>query len=54
MVTIRDQHDHVFRCDIYRYLPAVDHALLKDMFRRHRLLQNAGAPWPDRRWFQCA
>ena len=34
MITIHDQHDHVLRCDIYRYLPAVDHALLKDMFRR--------------------
>jgi len=30
----RDRHRHVLRCDIYRYFPAIDHALLKDLFRR--------------------
>ena len=30
----RDRHAHVLRCDIYRYFPAIDHALLKGAFRR--------------------
>jgi retron-type reverse transcriptase len=30
----RDRHAHVLRCDIYRYFPAIDHALLKIAFRR--------------------
>ncbi|MEZ5842772.1 MAG: RNA-directed DNA polymerase [Hyphomicrobiaceae bacterium] len=31
----RDRHAHVLRCDLYRYFPAIDHALLKARFRRH-------------------
>jgi retron-type reverse transcriptase len=30
----RDRHAHVLRCDIYRYFPAVDHAVLESDFRR--------------------
>ena len=30
----RDRHAHVLRCDIYRYFPAIDHAVLKTVFRR--------------------
>ncbi len=30
----RDRHAHVLRCDIYRYFPAIDHTILKSMFRR--------------------
>jgi RNA-directed DNA polymerase len=30
----RDRHAHVLRCDIYRYFPAIDHAMLKSDFRR--------------------
>ena len=30
----RDRHAHVLRCDIYRYFPAIDHAVLKAEFRR--------------------
>lgn len=30
----RDRHAHVLRCDIYRYFPAIDHAILKRDFRR--------------------
>jgi retron-type reverse transcriptase len=30
----RDRYAHVLRCDIYRYFPAIDHALLKAVFRR--------------------
>ncbi len=30
----RDRHAHVLRCDIYRYFPAIDHAILKAAFRR--------------------
>ena len=30
----RDRHDHVLRCDIFRYFPAIDHAILKAEFRR--------------------
>ncbi len=30
----RDQHDHVLRCDIFRYFPSIDHAILKAEFRR--------------------
>ncbi len=30
----RDRHAHVLRCDIYRYFPAIDHAVLKRAFRR--------------------
>ncbi len=30
----RDRHAHVLRCDIYRYFPAIDHAVLKQAFRR--------------------
>src|ERR1700677_504787 len=30
----RDRHAHVLRADIYRYFPAIDHAILKSEFRR--------------------
>ncbi len=30
----RDRYAHVLRCDIYRYFPAIDHAVLKTEFRR--------------------
>jgi len=30
----RGRHRHVLRCDIYRYFPAIDHAILKSDFRR--------------------
>ena len=30
----RDRYTHVLRCDIYRYFPTVDHAILKSDFRR--------------------
>ena len=30
----RDRHAHVLRCDVYRYFPAIDHAILKSEFRR--------------------
>jgi retron-type reverse transcriptase len=30
----RDRHAHVLRCDIYRYFPSIDHAILKAAFRR--------------------
>jgi retron-type reverse transcriptase len=30
----RDRHDFVLRCDIYRYFPAIDHAILESEFRR--------------------
>jgi retron-type reverse transcriptase len=30
----RDRHAHVLRCDIYRYFPAIDHAILKSDLRR--------------------
>ena len=30
----RDRHARVLRCDIYRYFPAIDHAILKHDFRR--------------------
>jgi retron-type reverse transcriptase len=30
----RDRHAHVLRCDIHRYFPAIDHAILKSNFRR--------------------
>ena len=30
----RDRFRHVLRCDIYRYFPAVDHAVLKRNLRR--------------------
>ena len=30
----RDRHGFVLRCDIYRYFPAIDHAILKRDFRR--------------------
>ena len=30
----RDRHAHVLRCDIYRYFPAIDYAILKAAFRR--------------------
>ena len=30
----RDRHAHVLRCDIYRYFPSIDHAILKTEFRR--------------------
>ena len=39
----RDRHAHVLRCDIFRYFPAIDHAILKGRFRRkiacHRTLE---------------
>ena len=30
----RDRHGHVLRCDIYRYCPSIDHAILKRDLRR--------------------
>jgi retron-type reverse transcriptase len=30
----RNRYAHVLRCDIYRYFPAIDHAVLKAEFRR--------------------
>ena len=30
----RDRHRHVLRCDIWRYFPAIDHAILKADYRR--------------------
>jgi retron-type reverse transcriptase len=30
----RDRHAHVLRCDIFRYFPAIDHAILEAEFRR--------------------
>jgi retron-type reverse transcriptase len=30
----RDRHAHVLRCDIYRYFPSIDHAILKTIVRR--------------------
>lgn len=30
----RDNHAHVLRADIYRYFPSIDHAILKEQFRR--------------------
>lgn len=30
----RDRHRHVLRCDIYRYFPSIDHAVLKSDLRR--------------------
>ena len=30
----RDRYRHVLRCDIFRYFPAIDHAILKREFRR--------------------
>ncbi len=30
----RDGYGHVLRCDIYRYFPSIDHAVLKAEFRR--------------------
>ena len=30
----RDRFAHVLRCDIYRYFPAIDHAILKSILRR--------------------
>jgi RNA-directed DNA polymerase len=30
----RNRYAHVLRCDIYRYFPAIDHAVLKAAFRR--------------------
>jgi len=30
----RDRHKHVLRCDIFRYFPSIDHAILKSDFRR--------------------
>ena len=30
----RDRYAHVLRCDIFRYFPAIDHAVLKSDLRR--------------------
>ena len=30
----RNRHAHVLRCDIYRYFPSIDHAIIKAEFRR--------------------
>jgi RNA-directed DNA polymerase len=30
----RDRHAHVLRCDIFRYFPSIDHAVLKATYRR--------------------
>ena len=32
--TLRDRHANVLRCDIWRFFPAIDHAILKAEFRR--------------------
>ena len=32
----RDRFRHVLRCDIYRYFPAIDHAILKRDLRRRK------------------
>ena len=32
--TYRDKYRHVLRCDIFRYFPAIDHAVLKKDLRR--------------------
>jgi RNA-directed DNA polymerase len=31
----RGRHAHVLRCDIFRYFPSIDHAILEAEFRRH-------------------
>jgi retron-type reverse transcriptase len=31
---LRDRHAHVLRCDLFRFFPAIDHAILKVDFRR--------------------
>ncbi|MDP6565676.1 MAG: RNA-directed DNA polymerase [Alphaproteobacteria bacterium] len=36
----RDRHAHVLRCDIHRYFPAVDHAVLKADVRRRICCEN--------------
>lgn len=36
----RNRHAHVLRCDIYRYFPSIDHALLKSEFRRRIACQD--------------
>lgn len=36
----RDRHAHVLRCDIYRYFPAIDHAILKADLRRRIACEN--------------
>jgi RNA-directed DNA polymerase len=30
----RNRHAYVLRCDVFRYFPAIDHAILKDEFRQ--------------------
>jgi|SRR5215472_8599110 len=30
----RDRYANVLRCDVYRYFPSIDHAILKSIFRR--------------------
>jgi RNA-directed DNA polymerase len=30
----RNRHAHVLRCDVFRYFPAIDHAILKAEFRQ--------------------
>ena len=30
----RDRHAHVLRCDVHRYFPSIDHAILKGEYRR--------------------
>ena len=39
----RDRHQHVLRCDIHRYFPSIDHAVLKSLFRRR--VACAGTLW---------
>ena len=42
----RDRFRHVLRCDIYRYFPAIDHAILKRDLRR-RIWNPSGADAPS-------
>ena len=51
----RDRHAHVLRCDIYRYFPAIDHAILKADFRRRIACERTlGLMDAHRRWLQSA
>lgn len=36
----RDRYAHVLRCDIFRYFPSIDHAVLKSEFRRRIACQH--------------
>ena len=49
----RDAHHFVLRCDIFRFFPAIDHAVLKRDFRRC-VFADAGAAGQDRGRLQPA